>query len=116
MEAHVEGLKPNSSHGMHIHKTGRCDPPDYKSAGDHYNPGKHQHGAPGKQSHLGDLGNIMTDASGHGKLNLLLTDAGEKEFKIILGRSVIIHAATDDQKSQPAGNSGARIGCGLIIQ
>jgi len=116
VEAHVAGLKPNSFHGLHVHQQGRCDGPDYESAGDHYNPEKHQHGAPGKQSHLGDLGNIMADEKGHGKLNLLLTDAGATEFKSLLGRAVLVHAAADDQKSQPAGRSGERIGCGVIVQ
>lgn len=116
VEAHIVGLPANSYQGLHIHEKGLCDGPDYKSAGGHFNPYNHKHGAPGKQSHFGDLGNLMADADGEGKLNLLLTDAKEGDFKKIIGRSVVIHQSADDQKSQPAGDSGARVACGLIIQ
>ena len=114
VEAHIMGLKPNSYHGLHIHEMGQCEGPGYESAGGHFNPQKHKHGAPGKEGHMGDLGNIISDADGHGKLNLLLTDVRPEEFNLIVGRSIVIHDKADDQKSQPAGNSGARIACGVI--
>jgi superoxide dismutase, Cu-Zn family len=114
VEAHIMGLKPNSYHGLHIHQKGKCDGPGYESAEGHLNPQKHPHGSPGEKSHLGDLGNIISDADGHGKLNLLLTDVRPEDFKMIVGRSVVIHDEADDQKSQPAGKSGARIACGVI--
>lgn len=114
VEAHIMGLKPNSYHGLHIHENGQCEGPSFESAGPHFNPQKHNHGAPGKASHMGDLGNIISDAEGHAKLSLLLTDVRPSDFKLIEGRSVLIHDEADDQKSQPAGKSGARIACGVI--
>ena len=114
VEAHMAGLKPNSYHGLHIHEMGQCEGPGFESAGPHFNPQKHKHGAPGIESHLGDLGNIISDADGHGKLSLLLTDVKPSDFKLIVGRSVVIHDEADDEKSQPAGKSGKRIGCGVI--
>jgi Cu-Zn family superoxide dismutase len=116
VDARIHGLTPNSYHGLHIHRIGVCDGPGYKTAGEHFNPTKHPHGSPGKQNHLGDLGNLIANADGDGKLNLLLTDAHAREFKKILGRSVLIHLAPDDQKTQPTGNSEDRIACGVITQ
>jgi superoxide dismutase, Cu-Zn family len=114
VEAHIMGLKPNSYHGLHIHEVGQCEGPGYESAGGHFNPQKHPHGSPGEKSHFGDLGNIISDADGHGKLSLLLTDVRPEDFKTIIDRSVVIHDEADDEKSQPAGKSGKRIACGVI--
>lgn len=111
----VEGLTPGK-HGFHIHVNGNCDSPDGMSAGGHYAPAGGRHGAPGsKDRHLGDLGNIEADASGraavdvtaHG-ISIALMGAASVD-----GRSIVIHAKEDDF-SDPAGNSGARVACGVI--
>lgn len=112
--ADISGLTPGR-HGFHIHEFGDCSSPDATSAGGHFNPGKHQHGAPdASDRHAGDLGNIEADASG--KAHLELTD---KTMKLngndtILGHAVIVHEKTDDLKTQPTGDAGGRLACGVI--
>ena len=111
----VEGLTPGK-HGFHIHVNGNCDSPDGMSAGGHYAPAGGRHGAPGsKDRHLGDLGNIEADASGRA-----VVDVTARGISIALmgaasvdSRSIVIHAKEDDF-SDPAGNSGARVACGVI--
>lgn len=113
--ADLQGLEPNSVHGFHIHEFGDCSSADGSSAGGHYNPEKHQHGKPGEENrHGGDMGNVQADGDGKVHLDLVmrgLTIAGARNP--IIGRAVIIHAKADDF-SQPVGNAGARIGCGVI--
>lgn len=111
----VSGLKPNSKHGIHIHQNGVCEGPYYKSAGDHFNPHKKSHGKPDStERHLGDMGNIETDQNGVGKKVVILPKNQIDDLNLIIGKSVLIHAAADDLKTQPSGNSGERIACGLI--
>jgi Cu-Zn family superoxide dismutase len=114
--ADVEGLRPNSSHGFHIHEFGDCSSADGSSAGGHYNPDGHQHAGPdAAQHHAGDLGNLKTDESGKARLEVSVSGVTINGAKNpILGRSVIIHENQDDLKSQPAGNAGNRIACGVI--
>lgn len=114
--ADLQGLTPDGRHGFHIHEWGDCSDPAAKSAGAHYNPQGHQHGGPDADSHhAGDLGNVQADAQGKAHLELTLHDVtirgGENP---ILGRSVILHAKADDLKTQPSGDAGDRIGCGVI--
>ena len=112
--ADITGLKPGK-HGFHIHEFGDCSAPDAKSAGGHFNPANHQHGAPdAPDRHAGDLGNIEADASG--KVHLEMTD---KVMKLsgsdsILGHAVIVHEKADDLKTQPTGDAGGRVACGVI--
>lgn len=112
----VFGLTPGL-HGFHIHEAGDCSAPDGASAKGHFNPANKPHGAHTGERHSGDLGNITADASGMANINVdvdgisLSTGANG-----ILTRSVIVHADPDDLKSQPAGNSGKRIACGIIVQ
>jgi len=111
--ARLEGLPPGK-HGFHIHEKGDCSAPDASSAGGHFNPGSSPHGAPTaprEARHAGDLGNIETGSDGTGRYDRVdpLLDYGQ-----LTGLSVLIHAGEDDLTSQPAGNSGARIGCGVI--
>ena len=111
----ITGLKPGR-HGFHVHEHGNCHSADGASAGDHFNPTKAPHGATeATHSHVGDLGNIVADASGRAVIDLIkkpaTLKAGPSSF---LGRSFIVHAGADDLKSQPAGASGGRIGCGVI--
>lgn len=113
----ITGLKPNANHAIHIHEKGDLSAPDLSSAGGHYNPEKHPHGAPATQGsvHAGDLGNIQSNAKGVAKMNLTVSNislGGSKND--ILGKPVIIHAGEDDLKSQPSGDAGGRIGGGMI--
>ncbi|MBN4046765.1 superoxide dismutase family protein [bacterium AH-315-P07] len=115
IEAHVNGLKPNSKHGFHIHEFGDISSPDGKSTGGHFNPAGHDHAGPtSKKRHVGDLGNLESDANGHAMYKRL-----DKEVQIhgqhtILSRGITIHAGTDDLKSQPTGAAGSRIAVGVI--
>jgi Cu-Zn family superoxide dismutase len=115
--ADIKGLKPNSKHGFHIHEKGDISAPDLSSAGGHYNPGKHQHGAPatGPAVHAGDLGNIEADDKGNAHYEITVENISiNGENAPIVGRAVIIHAKPDDLKSQPTGDAGGRIGGGVI--
>jgi len=114
--ARVSGLKPNSEHGFHVHEKGDCSAPDAMSAAGHFNPDGKLHGSPGgSHSHAGDLPNLKADANGNAnysaKVQGITVNTGPAG---IVGRSVVIHRDPDDYKSQPAGNSGPRIACGLI--
>jgi len=113
--ADVTGLKPGK-HGFHIHESADLSAPDLKSAGGHFNPGHAKHGGPDSEMHhAGDLGNLVADEKGHATLDRVfegLSVAGEKDG--VIGHSVVIHAGEDDLKSDPAGNSGARIAAGAI--
>jgi Cu-Zn family superoxide dismutase len=112
--ADLTGLTPGE-HGFHIHEKGDCSDPEAKSAGGHFNPGKHQHAGPdAAERHAGDLGNITADASGKAHYDRL-----DKQIELdgpdrIVGRSVIVHEKVDDLKTQPTGNAGARVACGVI--
>jgi Cu-Zn family superoxide dismutase len=110
----IEGLAPNSEHGFHIHQFGDCTDPKGASAGGHYNPEGHQHGQPGQaMSHVGDLGNIKADDKGHAHVEVTLSTASISGKNAILGRGVIVHEKAD-KFTQPAGDAGGRIGCGVI--
>jgi superoxide dismutase, Cu-Zn family len=111
--ADMQNLTPGK-HGLHIHEKGDCGTADASSAGGHFNPTHQHHGGPTTaERHAGDLGNIEADASGKahldwkGKLSLSGADS-------IIGKSVVVHEKEDDLKTDPAGNSGARIACGVI--
>jgi superoxide dismutase, Cu-Zn family len=112
----IRGLKPNAEHGFHIHEKGDCSSPDGMSAGGHYNPGKHAHGRYDQpEHHAGDLPSLRTDAAGVAHVNFESTAfrLGMGEHNVI-GRSVVVHRDPDDFTSQPAGNSGPRLACGVI--
>lgn len=114
VEGDVTGLAPGK-HGFHIHDKGDCSAPDATSAGGHFNPTKQQHGKPNSpKSHMGDMGNITADKTGHAKFKFkdkVLQLSGENT---IVDRAIIVHAALDDEKTQPTGNAGARVACGVI--
>ena len=116
VEAEVSGLQPNSKHGFHIHEFGDCTAPDATSAGGHYGHG--DHGAPTdaiSSRHAGDLGNLEANGQGvasYSKSIEGITIGGR--MNPILGRGVIVHAKADDLKSQPTGDAGGRIACGVI--
>lgn len=117
VEVLVEKVTPGL-HGIHIHEKGDCSSSDAKSAGEHYSPLAQNHGAPGVAgSHAGDLGNIEVQKNGRGKLTIDLRSKDEgvhAAWGDVVGKSVVLHASEDDLKSQPSGNSGARIACGVI--
>lgn len=115
VSARVTGLTPGE-HGFHIHEVGDCSAPDATSAKGHFNPGGKVHGHhAGGEHHAGDLPNLVADADGNASYSAELTGLQLGEGSTgILGRSVVIHADPDDYKSQPAGNSGKRIACGVI--
>ena len=115
--AEVRGLKANSEHGFHVHEKGDCSAPDATSAGGHFNPGgsPHAHYLQGAR-HAGDMTNLMADASGVARYSYtsdMLSVAGGAANGVI-GRAVVVHRDPDDYRSQPAGNSGPRIACGVV--
>ena len=113
----IGGLAPNSTHGFHIHETGDCSAADASSAGGHFNPSGEAHGrASAPHHHLGDNDNLLADANGVAHVNahfagVVLGGGGDD----IIGKAVVVHANADDYTSQPSGNAGARIACGVIV-
>ena len=109
--ANVTGLTPGK-HGFHIHEFGDCSAPDATSAGGHYNPTDDPHaGHDADERHMGDLGNIEADASGKATVNL--TDK-KIDLDKVIGKAVIVHEKADDLKTQPTGDAGGRVACGVI--
>ena len=111
---------PPGDHGIHLHEFGKCEPPKFESAGAHFNPTDKKHGVENPSGpHVGDLPNITADESGEVHLNFITADftlkKGEKNSLFDEdGTSVVIHEKADDYKTDPAGNSGARIVCGVV--
>ncbi len=114
VQAHVTGLKPGAEHGFHVHEKGDCSAPDATSAGGHFNPSGHQHGAPGASHHNGDLPALKADAQGVADATFTLEGVAVGSGADLVGRGVIVHLMPDDYQTQPTGNSGARIACGVI--
>jgi superoxide dismutase, Cu-Zn family len=115
VEAKVSGLKPNSEHGFHVHAVPDCSG-DGTKTGAHFNPDNHPHTHPGQpHRHAGAMFNLKTDANGVGTLRQDVDTISLKPGKYsIIGQPIITHQGPDDYKSQPLGNAGPRIGCGLI--
>lgn len=110
---------PPGAHGFHIHSVGKCDPPDFQSAGGHFNPHGKKHGAKNPQgAHAGDLPNLVIGPDGTAAVEVLASGVtlGEGDHSLFHsgGTSLVIHANPDDDLTDPAGNSGARIACGII--
>ncbi|HSS71074.1 MAG TPA: superoxide dismutase family protein [Casimicrobiaceae bacterium] len=115
VSAKLTGLTPGG-HGFHVHEKGDCSAPDAMSAGGHFNPTNKPHGSPDAPNHhAGDMPMLQADASGNATLTAdlagLTIGSGTTD---ILGKSVIVHKDADDYKTQPTGNSGARVACGVI--
>jgi Cu-Zn family superoxide dismutase len=109
----LEGFEPNTVHGFHVHDFGDCSDPTFKSAGDHFNPQGKPHGSPDSENHhAGDFGNITAGPDGVASFERLIK--GIEAPNVFVGRAVIVHQKADDLHSQPAGDAGARIGCGVI--
>ncbi|WP_374601601.1 superoxide dismutase family protein [Niveibacterium sp.] len=115
VDARVSGLKPNAEHGFHVHDVADCSGDGTKTAG-HLNPDQHPHGHPGTPArHAGAMFNLKTDASGVGVLSQDVDTITLSPGKYgIVGKPLIIHRDADDYTSQPLGNAGPRVGCGII--
>ena len=110
----VHGLRPGV-HGAHLHTIGRCDPPDFASAGGHWNPTGMKHGSMNPQGpHEGDLPNLTVAADGRGALSADIAGARFDSLIDADGAVMVVHADPDDLKTDPAGNSGGRIACGVL--
>jgi superoxide dismutase, Cu-Zn family len=112
----ISGATPGQ-HGLHIHEKGDCSDPAGKSAGDHFNPLQKEHGSLDKpMHHAGDFGNLTVGEDGKGKIEFETdTISLAPGATAVLNRSIVVHEKPDDTVTQPSGNSGARIGCGVIV-
>lgn len=115
----LTGLEPGSTHGVHVHEHGDCTASDASSAGGHFNPTGSEHGDPqGMTHHAGDIANQSADA--HGGVDVDVTvhgvTLGTGLDDDVLGRALVVHADPDDYTTQPSGNSGVRIACGVILR
>lgn len=107
------GMAPGT-HGLHIHSVGRCDAPAFTTAGDHWNPDMKQHGRNNPAgAHRGDLPNLFIGADGRGTVSFAIGGTSAALFDAD-GASIVVHAAADDNTTDPSGNSGARIACGVF--
>jgi Cu-Zn family superoxide dismutase len=120
VKVHVEltGLTPGK-HGIHVHAVAKCEPPEFKSAGGHFNPKGKKHGLESPDgAHAGDMPNLEVGPDGQAKADFVAKGAtlGEGEGSLFggAGTALVVHAGADDQKSDPAGSSGARVACGPI--
>lgn len=115
VHARISGLKPNAELGFHVHEVGSCASADGASAGGHFNPDGKPHGPQNAAHHAGDMPSLKTDAQGVADMKFMLAgptvSAGPAS---VVGRAVIVHAQPDDFVTQPTGNAGARLGCGVI--
>jgi Cu-Zn family superoxide dismutase len=115
---------PAGIHGIHIHDVGACDPPGFESAGPHWNPLGRQHGTQNPRGpHMGDIQNVTVGADGRLRTEILVPGsylrtsgrkAGSYQILDLNGASLVIHAKPDDYKTDPSGNSGARIACAIL--
>jgi superoxide dismutase, Cu-Zn family len=115
----TKGLTPGL-HGVHVHAVGKCEGPAFASAGGHFNPGNKKHGLKSSDGpHAGDLPNMLVAKDGAGRFEAL-TDAitlraGSLSVFDADGSAIVVHAGADDNATDPAGNSGDRVACGLIV-
>ena len=106
---------PHGVHGVHVHAVGKCDPPDFASAGPHWNPTGKKHGMSNPAGpHAGDLPNVVVKANGVLAATLVLSAASMSSLIDADGAALVIHAAADDNMTDPSGNSGARIACAVL--
>lgn len=120
LQVRLEGLKAGV-HAIHIHETGKCEGPDFESAGGHFNPDNVSHGyLVGRESHAGDMPNFTVSSDGKAVVEIMNPDvvvtAGNPNSLLGgAGAAVVVHSGADDYKSQPAGDSGERVACGVIM-
>lgn len=113
----IGGLKPNGTHAFHIHEKGDCSAADASSAGGHFNPAAQPHGRQGApKHHAGDQDNLVANAEGVAKVDAHFPGVvlGGGAANDVAGKAIVVHADPDDYTSQPAGNAGSRIACGVI--
>jgi Cu-Zn family superoxide dismutase len=115
IQAEITGLNPGK-HGFHVHEFGDCSAAELASAGAQFNPTNKPHRGPdAAERHAGDMGNVEADGSGAAKLDYVDHEISlTNDQRSVIGRCVLVHAKADDLKSQPAGDSGARIACGVF--
>ena len=118
VKVEVAGLQPGP-HGLHLHAVGRCEGPKFESAGPHWNPTGRLHGSQNPQGpHLGDIPNLVVGADGRGSVEYVIPGArledGDRRLLDADGAALVIHATADDYRTDPSGNSGARIACGVL--
>jgi Cu-Zn family superoxide dismutase len=112
--ADIKGLTPGK-HGFHIHEKGDCSAPDFSSAGGHFNPTGMKHGSPtDPEHHMGDFGNITANEQGEARFERVVNWLSFKGTNSFVGKAVIVLEKADDLQSQPSGNAGGRIACGVI--
>lgn len=112
--ADIKGLTPGK-HGFHIHEKGDCSAPDFSSAGGHFNPTGMKHGSPtDPEHHMGDFGNITANEQGEARFERVVNWLSFKGTNSFVGKAVVVHEKADDLQSQPSGNAGGRIACGVI--
>lgn len=113
----VTGLQPDREHAFHVHEIGDCSAPDATSAGNHFNPLEQPHGHPiGGPHHAGDMLNLHANSQGVAQVDILTSSltVGGNEPTDVIGKALVVHADQDDYQSQPDGNSGDRLACGVI--
>jgi Cu-Zn family superoxide dismutase len=120
IDINVKGV-PSGEHGFHIHETGKCEPPDFKSAGGHYNPTNAKHGfVAGNDKHAGDMPNQFVQDDGVLRAHVLNSQVTLKDGEATLfdadGSALVIHMGADDYNSQPSGEAGERFACAVIMQ
>ncbi|MGB7809940.1 MAG: superoxide dismutase family protein [Polyangia bacterium] len=120
LKLNLRGLAPGA-HAIHFHQNAKCEAPDFKSAGPHFNPDKKQHGLENPMgAHAGDMLNFTADDKGNAKATIVnkSVNLGTDEHSLYSngGTALVVHAKADDMKTDPAGNAGDRIACGVIVK
>ena len=120
LKLNLRGLSPGE-HAIHFHQNAKCEAPDFKSAGPHFNPEAKQHGLENPQgAHAGDMLNFTADAKGNAKATIVnkSVNLGTDDHSLYSngGTALVVHAKADDMKTDPAGNAGDRIACGVIVK
>ena len=114
VSAHITGLAPGT-HGFHVHEFGDCSAADFASAGGHFNPAGDPHAGPkDAKRHAGDMGNVEANKDGAADVDYVDPVLSFDGPTSILGRGVVVHAAPDDFRTQPTGNAGGRVACGVV--
>ena len=118
VKVEASGMRPGT-YGAHVHTTGRCEPPDFTSAGPHWNPTEQQNGKNNPRGmHKGDLPNLMVGTDGRGSFEFTIPSAsisgGATPLLDADGAAVVVHQSADDYRTDPSGNSGGRIACGVL--